>query len=103
MTHQIGLARDPGYTYPRHHHVETDGQIVKEVTYKKPSPWWYEQDGVVYLQLNFGERETQIPGKAPVIRVGTMDNLLPTLEELHILVTNGELDDVIEKMTVVSR
>lgn len=103
LTHQIGLARDPDYTYPRHHLVETHDQIVKQMTYKRPSPWWYEENGVVYLQLNFGERKWALPGKTPVIRVGTKDDLLPTLEELHILVASGEFDDIIEKMTAVSR
>lgn len=109
LTHQIGLARDPDYTYPSHKRVEAEDESTadvvfeKEVVYEAPEPWWYEEDGVVFLRLNFGERTLHIPGKNPVIEVGGMDDLLPALEDLHIRVADGELDDVIEKMTIVSR
>lgn len=103
LSHQIGLARDPDYTYPSHEFVEEDGETVKQITYKQPEPWWFEEDGVVYLRLNYGERTMKIPGKNPVIRVGKMNNLVPTLEALHILVDDRQMDDIIEKMVVVSR
>ena len=103
LTHQIGLAQDPGYTYPSPVYAEQNGETVKQLCYKQPEPWWFEEGGVVYLRLNFGERTMQIPGKNPVIRVGSKADLLPTLEALHILVDDRELDDVIEKMVVVSR
>lgn len=103
LAHQIGLAHDPDFTYPSHEYVTQDGQTVKQMTYKHPTPWWFEENGTLYLRLNFGERTMLIPGKNPVIRVGKQSNLLPTLEALHILVDNREMDDVIEKMVVVSR
>ncbi|GAB4394187.1 MAG: hypothetical protein Tsb0032_17020 [Kiloniellaceae bacterium] len=103
LAHQLGLARDRDYTYPSHEYVTQDGETVKQMTYKRPDPWWFEENGTLYLRLNFGERTMLIPGKNPVIRVGKQSNLLPTLEALHILVDNREMDDVIEKMVVVSR
>lgn len=103
LAHQIGLARDPDFTYPSHEYVEQDGETVKQITYKRPAPWWFEENGTFYLRLNYGERTMLIPGKNPVIRVGKRSNLVPTLEALHILVDNREMDDVIEKMVVVSR
>ncbi|MEO3428499.1 hypothetical protein AAFN88_06545 [Pelagibius sp. CAU 1746] len=103
LDHQIGLAHDAGFTYPSHEYVERDGETVKQMTYKTPLPWWFEENGTLYLRLNFGERTMLIPGKNPVIRVGKRSNLLPTLEALHILVDGREMDDVIEKMVVVSR
>jgi hypothetical protein len=103
LDHQIGLAHDPNYTYPSHEYVQEDDQTVKQITYKRPAPWWFEEDGVLFLRLNFGERTMIIPGKNPVIRVGKRGNLLPTLEALHILVDDRQMDDVIEKMVVVSR
>src|SRR3546814_10681168 len=66
-------------------------------------PWWFEENGTLLLQLSFGERTMIIPGKNPVIRVGKRSNLLTTLEALHILVDDRQMDDVIEKMVVVSR
>jgi len=103
LDHQIGLAHDPDYRYPSHVFVEENGETVKQITYKHPEPWWFEEDGTLFVRLNFGERTMQIPGKNPVIRVGKKSDLLSTLEALHILVDNREMDDVIEKMVVVSR
>lgn len=103
LDHQIALARDPGYTYPSHEFVEDGGEAVKQITYKSPEPWWFEEDGTLFLRLNFGERLMVIPGKNPVIRVGEHANLLPTLEALHLLVDDRQMDDIIEKMVVVSR
>jgi hypothetical protein len=103
LDHQIGLAHDPDYTYPSHKYVEENGETVKRMTYRHPASWWFEEDGDLFLRLNFGERRMLIPGKNPVIRIGKRSNLLPTLEVLHILVDNRQMDDVIEKMVVVSR
>ena len=103
LDHQIGLARDPNYTYPSHAFVEADGETVKQMTYKQPEPWWFEEDGTLFLRLNFGERTMLIPGKNPVIRVGKKSNLIATLEALHLLVDNRGMDDIIEKMVMVSR
>jgi hypothetical protein len=103
VAHQIGLAQDPSYTYPSHEFAKQDGKMVKLVTYQSPEPWWYEEDGTVYLRLNFGERTLLIPGKNPVIRVGERSNLLAILEALHIMVDDRKMDDIIEKMVVVSR
>lgn len=103
LDHQIGLAHDPDYRYPSHDYVEEDGETVKRIAYKRPEPWWFEEDGTLFLRLSFGERTVPLPGKNPVIRVGKRSNLLPTLEALHILVDDREMDDLIEKMVVVSR
>ena len=103
LDHQIALARDPEYTYPSHEYVEENGETVKAITYRRPVPWWFEENGTLFLRLNFGERTMVIPGKNPVIRVGKKNNLVPTLEALHILVDDRQMDDVIEKMVVVSR
>lgn len=103
LDHQIALAHDPDYTYPSHEYVEAGGVTVKRITYKRPVPWWFEEGGTLFLRLNFGERTMILSGKNPVIRVGAQSNLLPTLEALHILVDDRQMDDVIEKMAVVSR
>lgn len=103
LDHQIALARDLDYRYPSHEYVEEDGQTVKRITYKQPTPWWFEEEGTLFLRLNFGERTMIIPGKNPVIRVGKRSQLVSALEALHILVDDRQMDDVIEKMVVVSR
>lgn len=103
LDHQIALALDPHYSYPSHEYEQADGQTVKRIAYRRPTPWWFEEDATLFLRLNFGERTMLIPGKNPVIRVGAKSDLLPTLEALHILVDDRQMDDVIEKMVVVSR
>ena len=103
IRHQIGLASNPSYSYPRTGYSVRDGERVPEVVYEKPSPWWFEEDDVVYLRLNFGARQMVLPGKNPVIRVGNRKDLLPTLESLHVLVERGEMDDVIDGMVIQSR
>lgn len=103
VSHQIGLARDSGYSYPRTRYTVRDGERQPEVIYVTPAPWWFEEGGVLYLRLNFGERRMLLPGKNPVIRVGNRRALLPTLESLHVLVEQGAMDDVIEGMVIQSR
>jgi len=103
LTHQIALARDPGYNYPSQKFVECDGVMGRELNYITPEPWWYDQDGELHLRLNFGERNWCVKGKNPVIRIGADDELLPTLEKLHLLSGAGEFDDIIEKMVIVSQ
>lgn len=103
LAHQIALARDPDFRYPRQHFVDCDGIMGREVEYIAPEPWWFEQDGEVHLRLNFGERDWCVKGKNPVIRIGAVEALLPTLEKLHLLTGAGEFDAIIEKMVIVSQ
>lgn len=103
LTCQIYLERDPNFRDPRQKFVESDGVMRREIVYVAPEPWWFERDGTMFLRLNFGERNWCVKGKNPVIRIGAMDELLPTLEKLHILVGTGEFDEIIEKMVIVSQ
>jgi hypothetical protein len=102
LTHQIALVHDPDYQYPHQKFVQCDGVMGRELDYIAPEPWWYEQDGELRLRLNFGERRWCVKGKNPVIRIGAAEELLPTLEKLHLLTVAGELDEIIEKMVIVS-
>jgi hypothetical protein len=102
LTRQICLARDPDFRYPRQQFVESDGIKKPEIAYVAPDPWWFEQESTVFLRLNFGERNWCMKGKNPLIRIGTMDELMPTLEKLHILIEAREFDEIIEKMVIVS-
>ena len=103
LTRQTCLARDPEFRYPRQRPVNRDGIQGREIIYVAPKPWWFERDGAVYLRLNFGERDWHVKGKNPVIRIGAAEELLPTLEKLHILTGTGEFDEIIEKMVIVSQ
>src|SRR3546814_3690352 len=56
LDHQIALAHDPDYSYPSHEYSEENGQTVKQIVYKRPMPWWFEENGTLLLRLSFGER-----------------------------------------------
>lgn len=99
---QICLARNPKFRVPRQKFVDCDGLKKRAVVYETLEPWWFEQEGVMFLRLNFGERKWSLKGKNPVIRIGSVDNLLPVLERLSILVNQREFDEIIEKMVIVS-
>lgn len=102
LTRQICLARDPEFRYPSHQFVECEGVTGRKIVYVAPDPWWFEQDDALFLRLNFGERDWCVAGKNPVIRIGKVEELVPTLEKLHILTDRGEFDEIIERMVIVS-
>src|SRR3546814_18077618 len=103
LDHQIALAHDPDYSYPSHEYSEENGQTAKQIVYKRPMPWWFEENGTLLLRLSFGERTMIIPGKNPVILVGKRSTLLLTLEELPTMVDDRQMDAVIAKMVLPSR
>ena len=52
--------------------------------------WWRSNDTVM-LELRFGNRVMKV-GTGNSIVVGTVENLVPVLEQLKLAVQNGELD-----------
>ena len=52
--------------------------------------WWRSNDTVM-LELRFGNRVMKV-GTGNSIVVGTVENLVPVLEQLKLAVVNGELD-----------
>lgn len=100
LGHQIGLARDSDYSYPKAGFEDEAGGVVRTVNYERPEPWWFEEEGTMFLRLNFGERRAEIPGKTALIRVGTEADLMACLEALYLLAERGDLDDIIEGMVM---
>ncbi len=56
---------------------------------------WWRSNGTVMLELRFGNRVMKV-GNGNSIVVGTMENLVPILENLKLAVQNGELDEAMK-------
>lgn len=76
--------------------VEVDGTKERKDVPVRFRPWWFKDEaGTVHLHIHYGNRPLELkPGKS-VITVGTMDRLMPVLEQVRQAVTAGELDKVI--------
>jgi hypothetical protein len=62
----------------------------------KPKPWWWDEDGVYYLQPRFGTHLIEIIAGKPTIECGnSLDDVRHALEELHRMVEAGEVDEQI--------
>jgi predicted metal-dependent hydrolase len=54
--------------------------------------WWKDTNGIVLLEIRYANKPVEIkPGKT-AITIGTMDKLVPTLEQIKSAVSAGELD-----------
>jgi len=69
-----------------------DGERVRVPTQISPRPWFWEEDGVVYLMPKIGVRPLEIEKGKSTIKVGTKKELLPTLNMLIQAVNDAELD-----------
>jgi hypothetical protein len=77
-------------------------QTVVQVRFR---PWWWKDaaSGSVLLELRYANKTVEIkPGK-PAITVGTMDKLIPTLEQIKKAVAAGELDKPIIAIVATRR
>lgn len=68
------------------------GERVRVPTQTAPRPWFWEEDGLVYLLPKVGVRPLKIEKGKPTIQVGAPKELVPTLEMLIQAVNDGELD-----------
>ena len=54
--------------------------------------WWKDAAGQVFLEVRYANKTVEIkPGKS-AITVGTVEKLVPTLEQIKAAVVAGELD-----------
>jgi len=56
--------------------------------------WWKAADGIL-LELKFANKAVKVGGKSSIV-IGSMDNLVATLEAVKQAVIGGELDDVMK-------
>ena len=72
---------------------------VKKVRY--PKPWWFvSETGKVCVTVKYGFRALELTKGKTAIEVGTIADLIPTLEKLKVATLAEELDTVLETMPV---
>lgn len=62
--------------------------------------WWRDEAGAVMLDIRYGNRRMLLAPNKPTIQVGSMDQLVPTLEVMREAVAAGELDRAIAVCSV---
>ena len=74
--------------------VETGESERRTVERPLRKMWWRSNDTVM-LELRFANRVMKV-GAGNSIVVGSVENLVPVLEQLKLAVVNGELDDAMK-------
>lgn len=69
---------------------------VKSTVQAKPKPWWWQENGLFFVQARFGTHLIEVaPGK-PTIEAGkSLDDVIQVLLTLREMVNKGELDEPI--------
>lgn len=76
--------------------VDVDGTKERKDVPVRFRPWWFKDEaGTVHLHIRYGNKPLELkPGKS-VITVGTIDRLVPVLEQVRQAIAAGELDKAI--------
>ena len=82
---------------------ETGQRVRKEVPVRVRRWWWKDEAGQVMLDVRYGNKRMELAPKKPTIEVGSMDQMLPTLEQVREAVVAGELDKAIAASSVWSK
>ncbi|MCR9074388.1 MAG: hypothetical protein NXI18_22340 [Alphaproteobacteria bacterium] len=80
--------------------AETGERVRREVPIKVRRWWWRDEAGSVMLDIRYGNRRMLLAPNKPTIQVGSMDQLVPTLEQVREAVAVGELDKAIVASSV---
>jgi hypothetical protein len=108
ITHQIALiqASEKGqpYTVEREKYIKDGDHSVKTTVKSTPKPWWWQQDGSVFLQVKYGSKTVQVAADKPTIEAGkTLKDAVKVLEVLKQAVEAGELDAAIAQAKEASK
>ncbi len=68
------------------------GEKVKTEVPKIIKPWYWQADGMWYLECRYGNRRLKINDGMSIIKVGKLDNLVSVIGILLSAVEAGELD-----------
>jgi hypothetical protein len=71
---------------------ETDEKVRTEVP-KTIKPWYWEADGVWYLECRYGNRRLMFRDGMRIIKVGKLDHLVQVIGLVISAVEAGELDE----------
>ena len=82
---------------------ETGGRQKVDVQVRFRPWWWKDTTGAVFLELRYANKALEIkPGKSAV-SVGSIDKLIPTLEQIKKAVAEGELDKPLKALQAIRR
>lgn len=98
LEQQRAIAENPNHTKTKYHWKIGDDGNREQISVSKPiKRWWFKDaKGDVLIVLRYGSRMLEIDkGKSAVI-VGSLDNLIPVINQLIDAVAAGELDGAID-------
>jgi hypothetical protein len=78
---------------------ETGERRNVEVQKRVRAWWWTAENGRVHMFVKYGAKTLELAKGKQAIEVGTLDDLIPTLETLKAAVAAGELDAHIEAVS----
>ena len=75
---------------------ETGERVKRDVPVQFRRWWWADaSNGRTYIQLRYGNKPLDLAKGKPTIELKNVDDLVPTLEQIHKAVADGELDAVL--------
>jgi len=82
---------------------ETGAQRSVEIPKRIKAWWWTAESGKVCLGVRYGAKTLELAKGKTAIEVGTIADLIPTLDTLKLAVAAGELDTQIETISGTMR
>ena len=75
---------------------ETGERVKRDVPVQLRRWWWTDaSNGKTYIQLRYGNKPLDLAKDKPTIELKNVDELVPTLEQIHKAVADGEIDTVL--------
>ena len=71
---------------------QTGGREETDVEVRFRPWWWKDAKGTVFLELRYANKAAELKPGRSAFSIGTMDKLIPTLEQIKAAVSAGELD-----------
>ena len=73
--------------------TNSEGQRQETSVPVRFRPWWWKDSaGHLFLEIRYANKPVEIKQNKPAIAVGTMDKLIPILEQVRKAALAGELD-----------
>jgi hypothetical protein len=76
--------------------LESGERVKRDVPVQIRRWWWTDaSNGKSYIQLRYGNKPLDLAKGKATIELKSVDELVPTLEQIHKAVADGELDAVL--------
>lgn len=105
---ELAISMQDGKTFmPLHTRTVKDretGETRRVETPKRVKAWWFTADsGKVCMSVKYGAKVLELAKGKSAIEVGSMAELIPTLDTLKAAVDAGELDAQIDAASITLR